>query len=73
MAALRDRLQLALANRYEFERELGRGGKKEAAINHLEYLLSVPSAVSVPALRVESTWDSLRDHPRFQRLLEQRR
>jgi TolB-like protein/Tfp pilus assembly protein PilF len=48
-------------------------GEKEAAINHLEYLLSVPSAVSVPALRVESTWDSLRDQPRFQRLLEQRR
>jgi hypothetical protein len=48
-------------------------GEKEAAINHLEYLLSVPSGVSVPSLRVESTWDSLRDHPRFQRLLEQRR
>jgi hypothetical protein len=48
-------------------------GEKEAAINHLEYLLSVPSGVSVPSLRVESTWDSLRDHPRFQLLLEQRR
>jgi hypothetical protein len=48
-------------------------GEKAAAIDHLEYLLSVPSPVSVPALRVESNWDSLRDHPRFQRLLEQRR
>jgi hypothetical protein len=48
-------------------------GEKEAASTPHEYLLSVPSGVSVPALRIESTWDSLRDHPRFQRLLEQRR
>jgi serine/threonine-protein kinase len=41
----------------------------EAAIDQIEYLLSVPSGISLPYLRVEAFPDSLRQHPRFQRLL----
>jgi serine/threonine-protein kinase len=45
-------------------------GDYEAAIDQLDYLLSIPSSVSVPRLRLDPTWDPLRDHPRFQALLE---
>jgi serine/threonine protein kinase/tetratricopeptide (TPR) repeat protein len=44
-------------------------GEEEKAIDNLEHLLSVPSLVSVGALRFERSWDPLRDNPRFQRLL----
>jgi serine/threonine-protein kinase len=45
-------------------------GDYDAAIDLLDYLLSIPSWVSVPALRLHPMWDPLRDHPRFQALLE---
>jgi len=51
-------------------------GEYEKAIDQLEYLLSVPHAeylwqlVSVPQLQLDPQWDSLRGHPRFERLLE---
>ena len=51
-------------------------GEFEEAISRLEYLLSIPSfeylweIITVPAMRLDSTWDSLREHPRFQRLLK---
>ena len=45
-------------------------GEYEEAINRLDYLLSIPSVtVSVPLLRLDPMWDSLRDHPRFQQLV----
>ncbi len=44
-------------------------GAYDAAIDQLEILLAVPSPVSVPYLRIDPTWDPLRGHPRFQRLL----
>jgi serine/threonine-protein kinase len=44
-------------------------GQADAAIDQLTYLLSVPSYVSVPALRVDHTWDPLRGNPRFERLV----
>ena len=43
----------------------------DAAIDQLEILLAVPSPTAVPMLRIDPTWDPLRSHPRFQRLLEQ--
>jgi tetratricopeptide (TPR) repeat protein len=48
-------------------------GEYDEAINKLEYLLSIPSGhfVSVPLLKIDPTWDSLRKQPRFQRLLEE--
>ncbi len=42
------------------------------AIDQLEFLLSRPGVLSVSLLRLDPTWDPLRDHPRFQRLLEGR-
>jgi serine/threonine-protein kinase len=46
-------------------------GEEEAAIERLEYLMSVPSLVSAPLLRVDPTWEPLRGNARFQRLVEE--
>jgi len=47
-------------------------GEYEDAIDQLESLMSTPSGslISVHSLRLEPYWDPLRDHPRFQQLLE---
>jgi serine/threonine protein kinase/tetratricopeptide (TPR) repeat protein len=45
-------------------------GEYESAIDLLEQLLSIPSMVCVPLLRLHPEWDSLRDNPRFQALLK---
>jgi serine/threonine-protein kinase len=45
-------------------------GEYDAAIDQLDVLLSIPSLISVPLLRVDPTWDPLRDHPRFLALLD---
>ena len=42
----------------------------DLAIDQLDYLLSIPGNLSVGALRNHPNWDPLRDHPRFQALLE---
>jgi len=46
-----------------------RTGAYDAAIDQLEYLLSIPSEISVPHLRIDPKWNPLRDDPRFQALL----
>ena len=45
-------------------------GEHEAAIELLDTLLSIPSDITIPALRHDPFWDPLRDHPRFQALIE---
>jgi len=45
-------------------------GELELATATLEYLLSIPPAVSAASLQFDPKWDPLRDHPRFQALLE---
>jgi serine/threonine-protein kinase len=47
-----------------------RVGEHDTAIDQLEYLLSIPSWISVWLLRIDPRWDPLRNHPRFQRLVE---
>ncbi len=45
-------------------------GETEAALDLIEQALSIPSVLSVGLLHLDPVWDPLRDHPRFQALLE---
>ncbi len=45
-------------------------GEYDASIDQLEYLLSIPSRLSIPLLRLDPAWNPLRDHPRFKKLVE---
>ena len=47
-------------------------GKFDLAFKEIEFLLSVPSELSIPLLRLEPDWAPLReqDHARFEKLLE---
>jgi tetratricopeptide (TPR) repeat protein len=44
-------------------------GEADAAIDQIELLLSIPSPLSVPLLRLDPIWEPLRGHPCFQRLI----
>ena len=46
-------------------------GEPEKALDRLEPLLRVPHSLSPGWLRIDPTWDALRTHPRFQKLIEQ--
>ena len=45
-------------------------GENDASLDEIENVLSIPGDFSVQLLRLDPRWDSLRDHPRFQSLLE---
>jgi TolB-like protein/DNA-binding SARP family transcriptional activator len=45
-------------------------GDHEAALDRLEYLLSIPCPISPPLLLADPLWEPLHGHPRFQRLVE---
>lgn len=47
-------------------------GEHDAAVDRLKYLLSIPGELTPAWLRIDPTWDPLRAHPRFQRLMDQR-
>ncbi len=67
-----------------FEREAWRGGyrladlatvfaqfgRADSAAYYLEFLLDHPGDVTVPLLRLDPTWDPIRDTPEFRRLVE---
>ncbi len=45
-------------------------GDYEAALDQIEYLISIPGYFSVQLLRLDPRWDPLRHHSRFQKLLK---
>ena len=45
-------------------------GEHDKALDLIEYSLTLPSSLSVHLLRLDPRWDPLRDHPRFQQILE---
>jgi len=45
-------------------------GDFDAAIDRIEDVLSIPSELSVPLLRLDPVWAPLRDHRRFKKLVE---
>ena len=45
-------------------------GEHDMAIDQIKFLLSIPGELSIPLLRLDPTWDPLRNHPRFKKLLE---
>ena len=58
-------LVISLARIYTFV------GDHETAISRLEHSLSTPAGVTVNELKFDPTWDALRGHPRFQKLVGQ--
>ena len=44
-------------------------GDHDAAVKRLAYLLTIPMDLSVPYLRADPMWDSLRSNPSFQTLV----
>ncbi len=56
--------------RYKLVQSYAMMGEYDAAIDHLDYLLSVPSPISVPYLSVEWFPGELKEQPRFQQLLQ---
>ena len=55
----------------ERARILAQAGEVDAALDEIEELLAGPGFLSVYTLRLDPRWDPIREHPRFQRLLEQ--
>jgi tetratricopeptide (TPR) repeat protein len=45
-------------------------GDREKAIDLLEHSLQTPAGTNVHELRMDPTWDPLRDHSRFQKLIQ---
>jgi tetratricopeptide (TPR) repeat protein len=45
-------------------------GEAENAVEQAEYLLSIPSSLTIPRLRMGPEWEPIRDHASFQALLE---
>ncbi len=45
-------------------------GEFDAAINQIEYLLSIPGELSIPLLQLDPIWDPLHYHPRYKKLIQ---
>jgi len=47
-------------------------GDFEAALDEIQYLLSIPSSLTPAVLRMHPGFDMLRDNPRFKKLAEEK-
>jgi tetratricopeptide (TPR) repeat protein len=45
-------------------------GEYDKALDKIEYLLSIPGELSIPLLKIDPVWAPLRNHPRFQKLIQ---
>lgn len=45
-------------------------GNAEKAIDLLQHLLQIPAGLTVHEIRLDPTWDVLRENPRFQGLIK---
>jgi serine/threonine-protein kinase len=54
---------------YDLTRIYVMTGEHEAALDKIDYMLSIPGGLSVPLLRIDPVWDPLRGNPRFERIL----
>jgi serine/threonine-protein kinase len=52
-------------------RILAQAGEPDAALDEIEQLLGRAGRLNVNVLRLDPRWDPIRDHPRFQELLEE--
>ena len=50
-------------------RILAHAGDADEALDQIERVLARPSWLSVNTLRIDPTWDPIRSHPRFERLV----
>jgi hypothetical protein len=48
-------------------------GDLDAALEHIEYLLSIPTLMTVNTLETRITWEPIRGHPAFQAMLDRHR
>jgi non-specific serine/threonine protein kinase len=48
-------------------------GDFDSAVDQIKYLLSIPTELSIPLLRLDPAWNPLHNHPRFKKLTEQNR
>jgi tetratricopeptide (TPR) repeat protein len=53
----------------DFARIYAMVGEKDAALERLEQLVSIPCDLGAAALKLDPAWASLRDHPRFQAMV----
>jgi len=56
---------------YTFAKIQALVGESGGALDHIEYLLSIPCPCSSNLLKLDPHWDVLRDNPRFQALVNQ--
>ena len=71
----------AMVSHYRINKKIGAGGmgevyltqdtklELELSLDILEHLLSIPCEVSAHFLKIDPTFNNLRDHPLFKRLL----
>lgn len=62
--------ELALNSESRWAQTLVELSEYEQALDMLEDMMSRPPAISANLLRVQPEWDAIREHPRFQALLD---